>query len=80
MNTGHEALSCRECYLPAEGTAAQQASSKVYSLAALRDSFPGRLSRPVSEVEITITTGNLGGFGVVTDPSSRPQLWILKQR
>ncbi len=38
MNTGHEALSCQDCHVPADGTAAQQASSNVYHWLGLRDS------------------------------------------
>ena len=38
MNAGHEALSCQECHVTAEGTAAQQASSNVYHWLGLRES------------------------------------------
>lgn len=38
MNTGHEALSCQECHVTAQGTAAQQASSNIYHWLGLRES------------------------------------------
>ena len=38
MNTGHEALSCQECHVTAEGTLPQQVSSRVYHWLGLRKS------------------------------------------
>lgn len=51
MNPGHEGLACRECHVPAAGTAAQQVSANLYHRLGLRRAGRDFGSKPVGNAD-----------------------------